>query len=114
MKKEIANFSIKYVQILKEDGSIDRKLMPSLGNTQIKQMYKSMVFSRVFDTKAIKLQRQGRMGTYASSNGQEASHIGPGFAMGKDDFVFPAFRENGLYLIKGMPPEMIFQYWGGR
>ena len=111
--KVINKFEVKYLQILNENGNIDKKLMPKLSDSLIKQMYELMILTRVFDDKALKLQRQGRIGTYAPVRGQEACQIGSALALEKEDFVFPAFREEGVFITRGMPPEMIFQYWAG-
>ena len=113
MEKVLETFKVKYLQILNEKGIIDKKLMPKLTNSQIKSMYEFMILTRVFDEKALKLQRQGRIGTYAPTKGQEACQIGSAFALKKDDFVFPAFRENGVYMYLGYPIHMLYQYWGG-
>ncbi|MBI2507525.1 pyruvate dehydrogenase (acetyl-transferring) E1 component subunit alpha [Candidatus Woesearchaeota archaeon] len=113
MKKVLERFQVEYLQILNENGNCDKKLMPSLTKKQIKEMYEYMVLTRVFDDKALKLQRQGRLGTYAPTRGQEASQIGSVFAVQDDDMVFPAFRENGVYLARKMPMELLFQFWAG-
>ena len=76
-------------------------------------MYEFMILTRAFDDKALKLQRQGRIGTYAPMRGQEACQIGSAFALEKDDWVFPAFRENGVFMIRGVSAEMLFRYWAG-
>jgi len=73
----------------------------------------SRILTRVFDDKALKLQRQGRLGTYAPTRGQEASQIGSAFAIQDEDMVFPAFRENSVFLVRRMPMELLFQFWGG-
>ena len=54
MKKELANFEVDFIQILKEDGTVDKKSMPDLTSSQIKQMYEAMILSKVFDEKAQK------------------------------------------------------------
>jgi pyruvate dehydrogenase E1 component alpha subunit len=113
MEKVLKEFSVKYLQILDENGKCDEKLMPKLTSSEIKNMYESMILARVFDDKAIKLQRQGRLGTYASSKGQEASHLGPGFALKKEDFIIPSFRESGLFMQKGVPAELVYAFWAG-
>ena len=113
MKKIIGNFTIEYSQILDENGICDEKLKPRLNNADIKKFYELMILTRVFDEKAVKMQRQGRLGTYASVKGQEACQIGSAILMQKDDFAFPAFREHGLFLTRGVSPVMLFQYWGG-
>ena len=111
--KTLAKFEVKYLQILNEKGVADKKLLPKLTKQQQLKMYELMVVSRRFDEKALSLQRQGRIGTYASIRGQEAAQVGPAFAMEKNDWLFPAFREAAAYIARGHPMHMIYQYWGG-
>ncbi|MEK6792891.1 MAG: pyruvate dehydrogenase (acetyl-transferring) E1 component subunit alpha [Nanoarchaeota archaeon] len=113
MEKVIANFSVPYLQILNENAVCDEKNKPKISDDVLREMYRYFILTRAFDDKALKLQRQGRLGTYAPMRGQEAGQIGSAFALGKDDWVFPAFRENGVYMIKGVSPEMLFRYWAG-
>ena len=76
MPKTLAkNFRIEWLQILDEHGNCDQSLRPSLTDEQIKLLYESLVFARAFDEKAFKLQREGRLGTYASILGQEAAQV---------------------------------------
>lgn len=102
------------LQILNEDGKIvNTREMPQLKNEDIKRMYELMVLARVFDDVALKLQREGRMLTYASLLGQEASQIGSALAMNHEDWFVPSFRENGVFLACGYPMDMLYQYWAG-
>ena len=112
-EKILESFSVKRLDILDAKGEVDTSLMPSLTDDQTKRMYEVMVFSRTFDQRALSLQREGRIGTYASILGQEASQIGSAIALEKTDWVFPSFRENGVYITLGHPPHMILQYWSG-
>ncbi len=77
------------------------------------EMYSAMVKTRTFDAKAISLQRTGRLGTYASSLGQEAIAVGIASAMTKEDVLLPSFREHGAQLWRGVSLEELFLYWGG-
>jgi pyruvate dehydrogenase E1 component alpha subunit len=113
MEKIIGEFDVKYLQILDENGNCDEKNKPKISDDLLKEMYRFLILTKTFDDKALKLQRQGRMGTYAPMRGQEACQIGSAFAMQKNDWVFPAFRENGVYMIKGVAPEMLYRYWIG-
>jgi pyruvate dehydrogenase E1 component alpha subunit len=113
MEKDIADFEVDYLQILNENAECDLKLKPKISDDVLKEMYRFLILTRAFDDKALKLQRQGRLGTYAPMRGQEACQIGSAFALEKDDWIFPAFRENGVYMIKGVPPEMLYSYWRG-
>lgn len=87
--------------------------MPKITAAQVRQMYELMVLARLFDEKAIALQRQGRLGTYAAVQGQEAAQIGSALALQKEDWVFPGFRESSVLMARGVPLHMILQYWAG-
>jgi pyruvate dehydrogenase E1 component alpha subunit len=112
-KQLIETFSVEWLQILDEDGNCDEELRPPLDNEQVKKLYEWMVLTRTFDEKAFKLQREGRLGTYASALGQEATQVGSAYALNSTDWMFPAFREPGASLVRGLPMRMIYQYWAG-
>ncbi|NMB04426.1 MAG: pyruvate dehydrogenase (acetyl-transferring) E1 component subunit alpha [Tissierellia bacterium] len=104
----------KMVQVMDENGEIiNPDLMPDLTDDEILSLYKTMRQSRTIDTVALSLQRQGRMLTYAPNLGQEAAQVGSGYALKKTDWAVPAFRELGMWLIKGWTPDKILQYWYG-
>ena len=77
------------------------------------QLYRALVLTRTFDAKAVALQRTGRLGTYASSLGQEAIAVGAAAAMAPDDVFVPSFREHGGQLWRGVALKELFLYWGG-
>ncbi|MCL5774493.1 MAG: pyruvate dehydrogenase (acetyl-transferring) E1 component subunit alpha [Firmicutes bacterium] len=113
MRKVLHNFSIEYLQVLDENGVCDESLKPPLSDDDVKKMYEAMVFARVFDETLLKLQREGRMYTFASLRGQEASQIGPAYALSADDWLVPSYRESGANLLKGTPPEVLYVYFAG-
>lgn len=113
VKKILKEFSVEYMQILDEKGHVDSKLMPKLSNTQIKDFYETMSLIRAFDKKAVSLQRQGRLGTYAQITGQEATQVGSALALDKEDWLFPSYRESGALITRDVPMETVLQYWGG-
>ena len=76
-------------------------------------LYRAVVLTRVFDEKAVALQRTGRLGTFASSLGQEAVGVGVASAMRAEDVFVPSFREQGGQLVRGVTPEELLTYWGG-
>ncbi|MBI3811046.1 MAG: pyruvate dehydrogenase (acetyl-transferring) E1 component subunit alpha [Nitrospirae bacterium] len=112
-RKPIKQFSVEWLQILDEQGQPDRPLLPALSPKEIQSLYEWMVLARVFDEKALALQREGRLGTYAPVRGQEATQVGSAHALGPADWVFPAFREMGVGIVRGIPMRMLFQYWSG-
>jgi len=113
MPEKKIEFSIKSISILDEAGGIDSALMPALSESQIKRMYELMILCRRFDSRALSLQREGRLGTYASVLGQEASQVGSALAIERTDWVFPSFREMAVYITLGYPMYMLYQYWSG-
>jgi len=112
-EKIIETFTVKSVSILDLEGNIDDSLMPSLSNDDIKRLYELMVISRVFDHRALNLQREGRLGTYAPILGQDASQVGSAYALEDRDWIFPSFREMGVFITRGYPLYMLLQYWAG-
>lgn len=61
--------------------------MPDLSDDQLKELMRRMVFTRVLDQRSISLNRQGRLGFYAPTAGQEASQLATHFALEKEDFI---------------------------
>jgi len=101
------------LDILAPDGSVDESLMPDLSDDDVRLLYRNMVLMRRVDEKALKLQRQGRMGTWAPSKGQEAAQAGAALALQENDWIVPAFREAGLLIMQGVPAHDVFSYWSG-
>ncbi|MGE3919823.1 MAG: pyruvate dehydrogenase (acetyl-transferring) E1 component subunit alpha [Gammaproteobacteria bacterium] len=114
MKNITAQFAINFNRYLDAEGNPTQTL-PDFANNhdELLAMYRWMVLVRTFDTKAVNLQRTGKMGTYAGILGQEAVSVGIGQAMQKSDVLCPAYREYGAYLQRGVKMSDIFSYWGG-
>ena len=101
-------------QIMDENGIILRPdLVPELSDQEWLELYKVMVKTRCADDNALKLQRQGRMLTYAPNTGQEAAQVGSAAAMAEKDWLVPAFRELGAWLLRGVDLEKVYLYWYG-
>ena len=91
--KTIAEFEVKYCQFLDADGKAVGKLPPFTQDAaELVKMYRLMTLVRTFDTKAINLQRTGKLGTYASCLGHEATHVGAAAAMRSDDCLLYTSR----------------------
>jgi pyruvate dehydrogenase E1 component alpha subunit len=112
-EKTIESFEIRRLEILNAKGEFDESLTPPLSPIELKKMYELLILSRTFDQRAIDLQREGRLGTYASILGQEAIQVGSAFAIEKLDWIFPSFREMGVYMTLGYPIHQLYQYWIG-
>ncbi|QLH75581.1 MAG: pyruvate dehydrogenase (acetyl-transferring) E1 component subunit alpha [Methanomassiliicoccales archaeon] len=101
------------LRILDVDGNVNRELEPEIDDSTLLRMYRNMSLTRIADDKAVKLQRQGRLGAYPPSKGQEASQTGPAAAMDKEDWTVWAFRELGNLLYRGIPLSTLYLYWMG-
>jgi len=101
------------LEILDTEGRVDAALMPEIDPSRIRDLYRDMVLMRTFDSKALKLQRQGRMGTWPPIKGQEAVQAGVALAMGESDWLIPAFREHGIMVLRGVPLHLVYAYWAG-
>jgi pyruvate dehydrogenase E1 component alpha subunit len=112
-ERVVESFQVKRLEILDERGNADSALAPALSDDELKRMYELLVLSRTFDQRALALQREGRLGTYPSLLGQEAAQVGSALAAEKQDWIFPSFREAGVYITAGFPLDLLYQYWSG-
>ena len=110
----VARFEIHYHQYLNHRGKPVRSL-PAFARdpTHLTALYRAMLLTRLFDKKAIALQRTGQLGTYASPLGQEAIGVAIGTAMRAEDVLLPAYREYGAQFLRGVSMTDILLYWGG-
>src|SRR6202171_2966036 len=108
------SFHIDYTQYLGPDGEPVPPL-PAFAQdaAALVPLYRAMVLTRAFDTKAIALQRTGKLGTFASSVGQEAIGVGVASAMRADDVLFPSSRDHAAQLLRGVTMTESLLYWGG-
>lgn len=90
------------MRILHPDGGVEESLRPDLKDETVQHLFKEILFIRLLDQKILSLQRQGRIGTYAPVHGQEAAQVGSAFTLGKEDWVFPSFRETGVLYLRGV------------
>jgi len=112
--KTIAEFRIPYRQVLDPEGKLVADL-PDFAKDpeELLRLYRLMTLTRSFDTKAVNLQRTGKLGTYASCLGHEAAHVGVGAAMRPEDCFAPMYREYGAQFWRGVKMEDVLLYWGG-
>ena len=90
-------------QVLQEDGSVDAANDPQLDDATLKQIFRHMMRIRLIDERMLMRQRQGKVGFYGASTGQEATPLATAMHLQPDDWVFPALREAAIMLIRGFP-----------
>lgn len=112
--KIIDRFEVPYFQYLNEASQLADEI-PAIAEDKnaLVNLYRLMVLVRTMDTKAIALQRTGKLGTYPSTRGQEAVFVGIGNAMAKSDIFVPYYRDMGTLIQRGVKLSQIMLYWGG-
>jgi pyruvate dehydrogenase E1 component alpha subunit len=113
MNEDAHRLENKPFRILDPEGRVVRKEVPSLEEEDLLSIYRYMLLARRFDERCLRLQRQGRMGTYAPSSGQEATQVGSAYALRPQDWIFPSYREHATAIARGLPMEFEIMFWQG-
>ncbi len=112
--KEYSELSMKMFQLMDNNGNVEnQKYLPDISDEELIKSYRTMLLVRVADQMLFSYQRQGRMYTFPPNFGQEAIGVAAGMVMQQEDWLVPAFRELGAWLLKGAALRDIFLYWGG-
>jgi pyruvate dehydrogenase E1 component alpha subunit len=90
------------------DGEVD-----GLSADELVSLYRDLVMLRTYDERSVVYHRQGRIGTYAIFWNHEAMQAGSVFALENRDWVFPAYRESAIGLVRGMPVSTVLSWWRG-
>jgi len=98
---EVARFTVPYLSVLDADGNVDEALEPALPPGEWGRLYRAMTRAREADDRMLRLQRQGRLGTFGPCTGQEAAHCAPTLALAEGDWLVTSFRELGARLMRG-------------
>jgi pyruvate dehydrogenase E1 component alpha subunit len=106
-------FTVEYLSILDSDGRLDTALEPALDADLLRRMYRAMLLGRRLDERMVRLQRQGRIGTFAPIKGQEAAQIGSVVTLAAADWMVPSFRETAAMLWRGWPLEKLLLFFAG-
>jgi pyruvate dehydrogenase E1 component subunit alpha len=86
---------------------------PMFPEDRIVDAYRAMVRTRTMDERCLTLQRQGRIGFYVPLQGQEAAQLGCAWALKPEDWIFPAYRELGVALARGIPIQLLLDQFIG-
>lgn len=101
---EDINADFPTIQVLDKDGKVvDKDLLPDLSDDELVELMTRMVWARVLDQRSTALNRQGRLGFYAPTAGQEASQLASQFAMDKEDVLLPGYRDVPQLIQHGLP-----------
>src|SRR5690348_3769217 len=106
-------FQVEHLSILDSEGNLDTALEPKLADTDLRSLYRAMLLARRLDERMVRLQRQGRIGTFAPTKGQEAAQIGSIFSLRPTDWMVPSFRETASMIWRGWPIEKLLLFFAG-
>jgi pyruvate dehydrogenase E1 component alpha subunit len=87
--------------------------VPDLSHDDLVEIYRHLVLLRTYDERSVVYHRQGRIGTYAIFWNHEAMQAGSVFALEDRDWIFPAYRESAIGLLRGMPVSTVLSWWRG-
>jgi pyruvate dehydrogenase E1 component alpha subunit len=104
---------VEYLSILDEQGNLDEDLEPDIPNDLLLKLQRGMLLARRFDERMLKLQREGRLGTFAPLKGQEASQIGAVATLRESDWMVQSYRDHAAGLWRGQSLYGYLLVYGG-
>jgi pyruvate dehydrogenase E1 component alpha subunit len=90
------------------DGEVE-----GLGENDLIELYRGMVRLRTYDERSLVYHRQGRIGTYAIFWNHEAMQVGSEYALDREDWIFPSYRESAIGILRGLPVSTVLSWWRG-
>jgi pyruvate dehydrogenase E1 component alpha subunit len=90
------------------DGEVE-----GLDESDFLALYRQLVLLRTYDERSVVYHSQGRVGTYAIFWNHEALQVGSVYALEREDWIFPSYRESAIGLLRGMPAATVLSWWRG-
>jgi pyruvate dehydrogenase E1 component alpha subunit len=100
-------------RVIGDGESIPDGEVEGLDETDLIELYRGMVMLRTYDERSLVYHRQGRIGTYAIFWNHEAMQVGSAYALDREDWIFPSYRESAIGLLRGMPVSTVLSWWRG-
>jgi len=97
------------------DGSLGKPRSHEVGLSpeELRELYRLMAVGRRLDRQATNLVRQGALGVYASSRGQEACQVGAVAALEEQDWLFPTYRDSVAAWTRGLDMADVLALFAG-
>jgi pyruvate dehydrogenase E1 component alpha subunit len=103
--------TVELMQVIKPTGEYVEEIEPDISKDELRRLYRLMILVRNLDIRGLQLQRQGRIGFFIGSLGQEACQIGSAYALTAEDWIFPAYREIGAALLRGVTLKQVMNQY---
>jgi 2-oxoisovalerate dehydrogenase E1 component alpha subunit len=98
---DIEHLALGLVRVLDDDHAARGPWAPELPPKTLIEALRLMVLNRAYDERMQRMQRQGKVTFYMQALGEEAVSIGQGLAFRDGDMLFPSYRNQGLYILRG-------------
>ena len=99
--RKIEHLAHDLIRVLDDDGIAKGEWAPELEPKQLLEALRLMLLTRLYDERMQRVQRQGKISFYMQSLGEEAVSIGQGMALEHGDMLFPSYRNQGLFILRG-------------
>ncbi len=115
-KSKHAPSHLEPLELVSADGTPKKGAkLPEVPEADLRRMFEIMLQNREIDERMLKIQRQGGIGFYMQSRGEEASILGAVYPTTKQDWLFLCYRELSSLLWRGMTLQTLAnQLYGNR
>ena len=100
-------------RVIGDGDTVPDGTVTGLSDSDLLELYRQLVLLRTYDERSLIYHRQGRIGTYAMFWGHEAMQVGATYALDREDWIFPSYRESAIGLLRGMPASTVLSWWRG-
>src|SRR3954468_5229538 len=100
-------------RVIGDGESVPDGEVAGLDESDFLELYRQLVLMRTYDERSVVYHRQGRIGTYAIFWNHEAMQVGSAYALDREDWIFPSYRESAMGLLRGMPASTVLSWWRG-
>src|ERR1700742_3091059 len=100
--RDMSALSVDLVRVLDDKGDAVGPWHPHLEAGDLQVGLRHMLLTRLFDDRMQRMQRAGKISFYIRSLGEEAIAVAQGMALRPSDMLFPAYRQQGLQIVRGM------------
>ena len=99
----IRDFAFRLIRVLDDEGRAQGEWQPDLNPDALRRGLRSMMLTRAYDERMVRVQRQGKSSFYMKSTGEEAVAVAAAMALNNDDMCFPTYRQQGLLVERDWP-----------
>jgi 2-oxoisovalerate dehydrogenase E1 component alpha subunit len=99
----IRHLPYELIRVLDDTGCPVGDWNPELPAKTLRAGLRAMMLTRAYDTRMVRVQRQGKTSFYMKSTGEEAVAVAAAMALEYGDMCFPTYRQQGLLVARGWP-----------